>query len=164
MGVKQYRDVPRIYLDMDGPLADFERVMIERQIPGSKLKLIPGTYRSLPIVKGAKAAVTEMLTWKVDVWVLTKCPSQNTLAAGEKQEWLHHHFPELQDHIIITPDKGAIGRPCDTLVDDHFAWANANNFPGHKVEFTYKYDSYGGSTNNWSSVLSALRQTHAKVS
>lgn len=157
MGVKQYRDVPRIYLDMDGPLADFERVMIEKQLPGSKLKLMRGVYRDLPVVKGAKAAVAEMLLWPIDLWVLTKCPSENPYAASEKHEWAREHFAPLWKKIIITPDKGCVGRPCDVLIDDHPEWANANNFPGTMLKFEYKYDSYGGSTNNWDKILNVLR-------
>lgn len=156
MGVRKYKDVPRVYLDMDGPLADFDRAIIETKMAGNILKGIKGAFRNLNVVPGAKSAVFELLRLPVDVWVMTKCPDGSTYAASEKQAWLKEHFPVLEDHIILTPDKGAVGTPKDALVDDHFEWANAKNFPGNKIVFKSDYEEDGSSTNNWEHVLGQL--------
>jgi 5'(3')-deoxyribonucleotidase len=143
---------------MDGPLADFERAIIETGQPGNVIKKWKGIFADLHVVPGAVAAVSELMSLQqIDVWVLTKCPDGSTYAASEKQDWLKRKFPAFEDHIILTPDKGAIGRPCDVLVDDHFQWANANNFPGTKIEFKALYAKDGSSTNNWPTVLERIR-------
>jgi 5'(3')-deoxyribonucleotidase len=157
MGVRKYLDIPRIYLDMDGPLADFDRAIIETGTPGNVLKLQPGVFRNLKVVPGAKSAVARLRALAVDVWIMTKSPDGSTLAASEKQAWQQEHFPELRDHIIITPDKGCVGRECDFLVDDHPEWANARNFPGTVIKFIPVYDTDGESSNNWNEIVERLR-------
>lgn len=67
--------------------------------------------------------------------MMTKIPSENPYAASEKLMWMHHHLPEIEDHIIITPDKGCVGSSKDFLVDDFPEWANAHNFPGTVIQF-----------------------------
>lgn len=156
MGIRKYRDVPRVYLDMDGPLADFEREMIRHNQPGNVIKKWKGLFRDLKVVPGAKEAVARIMALPVDVWICTKAPDGSTFAASEKQEWQQKHFPELKDHIIITPDKGCIGRPCDFLIDDHPEWANASNFPGSLFVFKPVYDKQGNSTNNWNELVERL--------
>ena len=160
MGVRVYQDVPRVYLDMDGPFADFEREIIVRGKPGKEVKMIPGIFRNLRLVPGARAAFEALRTLPIDLWFLTKTPDGNPGASGEKARWQREHFPEVGDHIIISPDKGAVGRPIDTLVDDHPEWANANNFPGEVIKFVPVYDEHGNSTNNWTEILDQLRKKY----
>jgi hypothetical protein len=52
----------------------------------------------------------------------------------------------LGDHIIVSPDKGAVGTARDFLIDDHPEWANAHNFSGTPIHFK----------NNWSEVCAQL--------
>lgn len=157
MGVRQYEDIPRIYVDMDGPQADYEREMIISGIPSKRLKLIRGTYTRLTLVPGAREAILELLRLKAEVFTLTKAPDGSVWAASEKMEWQYANMPELRDRIIITPDKGAVGRPCDYLIDDHPEWANAKNFPGTIIKFDAVYDQKTGrSTNNWEQIVYQL--------
>jgi len=157
MGVREYRDIPRVYIDMDGPMADFEREVIRSGKSAYKIKLMPDTYRNLMVTPGAREAMTKILNLPVEVWFLTKPPRENRQAPGEKSRWQQENFPEIGDRIIITPDKGAIGSPRDSLVDDHPSWANANQFPGEIILFTATYNSDGTSLNNWDKVVNRLR-------
>ena len=135
MSVRDYPDNPRVYLDMDGVIADFERDMIEKGLSAKQLKVIPGSYRNLRPMPSAVEGVHKIIELGFFVIVLTKIPSENPFAATEKILWLNEHFPILEDHIIITPDKGCVGERRDFLVDDHPEWANAHNFPGTIIKF-----------------------------
>ncbi len=157
MGVRRYRDTPRVYVDMDGPQADYEREMILSGIPSKRLKLIKGTYLRLTVVPGAREAILALLELPIEVWTMTKPPDGGLYAATEKIQWQYKHMPELRDRIILTPDKGAIGRPCDYLIDDHPEWANASNFPGTLIKFDAVYATDGSSTNNWPEIVARLR-------
>jgi len=158
MGVRIYKDVPRIYVDMDGPQADFEREMIISGIPAKKLKLIRGTFLRLTVVPNARESILALMELPVEVWTLTKPPDGGIYAASEKVQWQYKYMPELEDHIIMTPDKGVVGRPCDYLVDDRPEWANASNFPGTVVKFEAIYNQLTGtSSNNWSEIVALLR-------
>lgn len=158
MGVRQYRDIPRVYVDMDGPQADYEREIILSGIPSKRLKHMKGTYARLTVVPNARESILALLELPVEVWTMTKPPDGGIYAASEKLEWQYKTMPELKDRIILTPDKGAIGRPCDYLIDDHPEWANAKNFPGELIKFDAVYNQRTGeSTNNWPEIVAHLR-------
>jgi len=61
MSIRDYPDVPRVYCDMDGVIADFERGMVETKLPASKFKLIPGSYINLHPMEGAIEGVHELI-------------------------------------------------------------------------------------------------------
>lgn len=135
MGVREYPDTVRVYLDMDGPLADFERAV---KIENSSIdihKKIAGAYMRLPVTNGAQEAVRKIISLGFEPFSLTKIPRSNPYAATEKLLWTDINFPELHDRVLIVPDKGAVGRSCDILIDDHPEWANANNFKGTIIKF-----------------------------
>lgn len=131
MGVKTYTNEKRVYFDMDGVLADFEKEGIERKIPFNELKGMIDVYRHLPVMDGAKEAVKRFIEAGYEIFILTKIPTSNPYAATEKIFWVQEHFPEFADRIIISPDKGALGQEGHILIDDHPEWANAHSFAGH---------------------------------
>ena len=141
MGVRTYPATPRVYFDMDGPLADFEKGANDRGISMEVMKLIAGTYANLPVTEGAKAAVKAIIEMGFEPWVMTKIPRENPYAATEKLLWLQREFPEFGEHVHITPDKGDPGREIDILIDDHPEWANANNFKGSILTFKFDWDA-----------------------
>lgn len=128
MGVKNYSNPKRVYFDMDGVLADFEKEALDRKIPFNELKVQIDAYRHLPIMEGAREAVLRFIEAGYEVFVLTKIPKKNPYAATEKIFWIEDHIPEFEDRIIIAPDKGALGQKGHILIDDHPEWANAHNF------------------------------------
>ena len=136
MGVREYSDKPRVYLDMDGVIADFDRAAREHEMEPKHFKRVAGAYLDLEPMPGAVEAVAHLESAGFLVFALTKVPRSNPYAATEKLLWARRHFPSLEDRIIITPDKGAVGTARDFLVDDHPDWANAHNFPGTVVHFT----------------------------
>lgn len=140
MAERVYSNTKRVYFDMDGVLADFELEAITRNIPFKELKNKIDAYRYLPVMKGAKEAVKRFIDAGYEIFVLTKIPSKNPYAATEKIFWLEEHFPEVGDHIIISPDKGALGQPGHILIDDHPDWANAHNFKGQVIKFERDWD------------------------
>lgn len=151
MGVRTYPNTRRVYFDMDGVLADYLRKAIELKLPEQYLKTLPGIYETFEILPGAKEAVAYAFELGFDVWALTKPPKENPSAATDKLRWIWRHFPEIGEQVIITPDKGAVGKPGDFLIDDHPHWANANNFGGTVIHFQ----------NDWGVVREALVQAIA---
>lgn len=156
MGVRVYPDLPRIYLDMDGPLADFDKYCVQRGYEPEQAKKYSGTYLNLPPTTGSLETVIELLEMhRFDIFVLSKIPSENPGAATEKHFWLERFFPPLAKKLILSPDKGCVGTPRDFLVDDHPEWANAHNFPGTILHF--------GSIEcrNWGDVLNFFDKQRA---
>lgn len=139
MGVRTYPNTPRVYLDMDGPLANFDKAALEHGMSPSHFKRVAGAYLGLAPTPGAKDAVAAMLAAGLQVFALTKTPKSNPYAATEKLLWIREHFPDLDDKVIISSDKGAVGTARDFLVDDHPEWANADKFPGKIVHFKFNW-------------------------
>lgn len=135
MGVRVYKDLPRVYFDMDGVLYGYEKLAQDLAIPVKALKLLPGAYEVMQPLPGAFEAVEAALTLGYDVWALTKAPKENPSAASDKIRSIYRDFPMIGEQVVITPDKGCVGTSRDTLVDDHPEWANANNFPGTILKF-----------------------------
>lgn len=135
MGIRHYPDKVRVYVDMDGVLADFERAAHAHAMEPSHFKRVAGAFLDLEPIPGAIEAVATLESAGFLVFALTKIPRSNPHAATEKLLWARRHFPSLDDRIIITPDKGAVGTARDFLVDDHPEWANAIHFPGTLIVF-----------------------------
>jgi 5'(3')-deoxyribonucleotidase len=151
MGVRVYPDVPRVYLDMDGPLADFDLHCLMKGLDPKQAKLHSGTYLNLlPTVGSIEAVKNLTLLKNIEVFVLSKIPSGNPGAATEKHFWLERHFPILANRLILSPDKGCVGSSRDFLIDDHPEWANANKFRGEIITFFTESTQAGQS---WPEIL-----------
>lgn len=136
-----------LLLDMDGPLADFDRHFHDRcvemggiefdvagpheqteryfteHIPDPRQrrearKMIDaaGWFAQLPVVEGAKEGVAELEAAGIDIWVCTKPLERNPTCRDDKGAWLRRHFPQLEDKLILAPNKGMIHG--DILLDD----------------------------------------------
>jgi 5'(3')-deoxyribonucleotidase len=163
MSIRNYPDVPRIYVDLDGVGADFERAMIEKNMTANQLKVTPGAYVNLHPMPGAVDGISELLDEGYFVMLLTKIPSENAYSASEKILWTNKHLPAVKDHIIITPDKGCVGTKRDFLIDDHPEWANAHNFPGTVIKFGGERVSGMGFASDWSKVVKFFRENKDKI-
>lgn len=151
MSVKVYPDVPRVYVDMDGVLADFIAACTACGKSPSEAKHQAGLYRQLPIIAGAREGVLALIKQGWLVFVLSKIPDSNPHAASEKILWLREFFPEFSERIILSPDKGAVGSARDFLIDDFPEWANAHNFPGTVLHFGER-----GAHPDWASIVAHL--------
>ncbi len=133
---RRYPTHPRIYLDMDGVIADFAGQAQARGLHPKQAKMVQGFYRDLPFMPQAQAGVRALCAMpEFLVFLATKIPDRNPLSASEKLQWVHEHLPELEERVIITPDKSCIGRPGDYLVDDRPHKADAGHFPGTFICF-----------------------------
>jgi len=151
MGVRFYPDLPRVYLDMDGPLADFDLYCQLKGLNPKEAKRYSGTYLSLPPTVDAIDAVEFLISKRnLDLFVLSKIPSENPGAATEKHFWLERHLPALASRLILSPDKGCVGSKRDFLVDDHPEWANADKFPGEIITFKTISNKSG---HTWTQIL-----------
>lgn len=137
MGARSYRDVPRVYIDMDGVIADYEFGATQMKMHPNQYKMIAGAFRNLPMISGVRFALEFFNRCGYDVFFMTKIPSRNPYAATEKLLWIHEHLPDYRDKVIITSDKGAVGIERDFLIDDHPEWANCANFRGTVIKFVY---------------------------
>jgi 5'(3')-deoxyribonucleotidase len=154
MGIRNYLDIPRIYLDMDGVIVDFERECERLGLPPKQLKLVPGIYRDMKPIEGAIFAINSLLDIGehkdlFEIFFLTKIPSENPYSAAEKLLWVNKYLPRVGERVIITPDKGCVGTSRDILVDDHPEWANAHNFPGKIIHF-------GNHTKDWDETIALI--------
>lgn len=150
---RRYIQPLTVFVDQDGPLADFAAAAQAQGLTPEVAKMLPGFYRNLPPTAGALQAMEELHRWPgVQVFVATKIPDRNPLAATEKIQWLHEHMPFLEERIIITPNKACIGRASDVLIDDRAHKADAAFFPGLFIH-------YGAARwPDWHAVLETLRK------
>lgn len=141
---KKYCKPITIFLDQDGPLADFEKGALEARLSPEVAKMTPGFYLDLPVTPGALNAVERLNELSnVQIFVATKIPDKNPLAATEKIQWLHRHFPSIEERIIVTPNKACLGGPLDFLIDDRAHKADAAHFVGTFIHFaSVQYPSW----------------------
>jgi hypothetical protein len=142
----------RIFVDQDGPLADFEGYAESIGLKGSPLvKRMPGTYLKLRPTPGGIEAVRELIALGYDVWIATRPPTGTAQAYADKVTWLLELLPELSHRIIITPDKGLLGDEHDYLIDDMPHKANCLLFRGRLIVY--------GSGCEWPEIMEMFRQS-----
>lgn len=143
--------LPTFLVDMDGPLAAFDKkyfdlaatngwpmdadldTQVHRFASGHILDSdhrkqataivnSSGWFRDLPVVDGAAEGMWR-LHQVANVWICTKPLEANPTCRDEKGAWLAEHFgEEWLDRLIITPNKAMVRG--DLLLDDapHIGW------------------------------------------
>lgn len=129
----------RVFIDMDGVLADFDKLMITLNKTGDQLKRMPNAFRDLEPIPGAIDAVHSLTGMGYKCWIATKPPTGYPDAYGDKVRWLLVHLPELKRRIILTHDKGLLGDCTDYLIDDRPHKANCEQFEGKLIRFVDDY-------------------------
>lgn len=128
-----------VFLDSDGPIADFDVDLAKSGLPADEFKHLPGIYLWLPVTAGAAQAIAELREFDdldlIRVWIATKTPSNAPYAYTEKVLWYRRNFPWLEDRVILTHDKHVLGGEDDFLLDDRPHKANASQFKGTFVLF-----------------------------
>lgn len=125
----------RVFVDMDGVLADFEKRKTEMNTTGDFMKLVPGVYLDLDPIEGALSGIRSLIGMGYDVYIATKPPTGLAFAYADKVSWVLNHLPELKTKIIITHDKGLLGTADDFLIDDRPHKANCEQFAGTLIPF-----------------------------
>ena len=150
LGDSYLKNVKRIFVDMDGPLVDFLRYCNDVQRAPEIVKKEVGAYKLMKPNYAGLAAVKLMIAAGLDVWILTKPPSGNASAWGDKAAWIMEHLPELERKLIITHDKSLVGDENDMLIDDRPHKANCHLFRG-----TFKYFDMD-KPDQWDEILDLL--------
>lgn len=141
----------RIFLDMDGVLADFAGYKANHGLTSEQVKQRPGAYLELEPYPGGVEGARSLIGMGYEVWIATKPPTGVALAYADKAAWVLKHLPELKRRIIITHDKGLLGDAGDYLVDDRPHKANCVHFRGTLLPFGPHYGFF------WPDVLDKFR-------
>jgi 5'(3')-deoxyribonucleotidase len=113
-----------VFLDMDGVLANIhEKIGHHTSYDVTPPEILePKFYLSLNPFKESLKAVNDLLKIeRVELYIATKIPNANPLAATEKLKWVAKHYPELKTKVFITPDKTKLMG--DLLIDDDERWS-----------------------------------------
>jgi hypothetical protein len=119
----------KVYIDMDGVLADFDGSCKERRdLNGDPPEMFrEGFFRNLKPMPGAKWAIKILLQWQeLDLQIATKPTTKTDYCASEKIGWLREHFPELVRKVNIVHDK--LNLTGDFLIDDDHRWMGHSGF------------------------------------
>lgn len=126
----------RIFIDMDGVIANFEkkyreltgRTEYEKIIWSALGNHIHTIYSVLEPMEDARHLVDECKKiaeeYNFEIFILTAIPSKGkvVLAEQHKKEWLEKYFPDLRENFRIGPyavDKqNHCEHPTDILIDD----------------------------------------------
>jgi 5'(3')-deoxyribonucleotidase len=128
-----------VFLDSDGPVADFVKALNASGMHTDDFKHVPGVYLYLDVTEGAHDVISELKSYDdqnlLRVWILTKTPSGSPYAYTEKVLWYKQNFPWLEDRVILAHDKSLVGTTEDFLLDDRPHKGNASLFRGTFVLF-----------------------------
>jgi len=158
--MKKGTDMPTIYIDMDGVVADWESAALQhiqhqRDINGvwpdeewQRIRSVDHFYRHLPEMPRAHDMMAlarrfrDELGWNLHM--LTAIPHKNDMyeVFHDKIDWMAERWPEIRVHFgPYSDDKHHHCRPGDVLVDDRTAnceqWRQAG---GIAVQVTRDYD------------------------
>jgi 5'(3')-deoxyribonucleotidase len=132
-------EVFNVFLDSDGPVADFGKALTKSGLDVFEFKHRSGTYLYLDVTPGAGQAISTLQSLEeaghLKVWVLTKTPTDCPYAYTEKILWYRQNFPHLENRVILAHDKSLVGGPGDFLLDDRPHKGNAANFKGKFILF-----------------------------
>jgi 5'(3')-deoxyribonucleotidase len=95
---------PIIYCDMDGVLADFDKV--ENAV--ERYKQEPQFFYNLEPIADNVNAIKELIAKDYKVKILSKSPHEN--ADNDKRKWLAKYLPEIKNENII------FARPHETKI------------------------------------------------
>ena len=166
-----------LLLDMDGPMADFDRHFFDQSVAnGWDLDIDDlsmqehrfltdhqpskahqkaaraavegdGWFRALPVVPGAQEGVAELLSLGVEITVCTKPLEASYSCPSEKFAWIAEHFPDLVGHVMLAPDKSRAVG--NILLDDAIKMAWIPQARWVPVCFTAPFNGAG---SEWSSL------------
>jgi 5'(3')-deoxyribonucleotidase len=145
----------RIFIDMDGVIADFEKASNEFQRIHGKTNRPDKwvDYRNLDVIEGAIEAIAK-LNADHEVFIASTPPWLRPEVWGHKREWIGEHFPNLKRKIILTHRKDLlIG---DILIDDS-RYRGQPDFQGEWYWFNKNWNN-----RNWEACLEWIYKEYKK--
>ena len=145
----------RIFIDMDGVIADFEKASNEFQRIHGKTNRPDKwvDYRNLDVIEGAIEAVAK-LNADHEVFIASTPPWTRPEVWGHKREWIGEHFPYLKRKIILTHRKDLlIG---DILIDDS-RYRGQPDFQGEWFWFNKNWNN-----KNWEACMEWIYKEYKK--
>ena len=147
----------RIFIDMDGVIADFESAAEAEALVKGVTKLsrpdLFVNYRALGVIDGAIEAVAK-LNADHEVFIASTPPWTRPEVWGHKREWIGEHFPYLKRRIILTHRKDLlIG---DILIDDS-RFRGQPDFQGEWFWFNKNWNN-----RNWEACLEWIYKEYKK--
>ena len=145
----------RIFIDMDGVIADFEKASNEFQRIHGKTNRPDKwvDYRNLDVIEGAIEAVAK-LNADHEVFIASTPPWTRPEVWGHKREWIGEHFPYLKRRIILTHRKDLlIG---DILIDDS-RFRGQPDFQGEWFWFNKNWNN-----KNWEACMKWIYKKYKK--
>ena len=142
----------RIFIDMDGVIADFESAAEAEALVKGVTKLsrpdLFVNYRNLEVIEGAIESVAK-LNVDHEIFIASTPPWTRPEVWGHKREWLEEHFPYLKRKLILTHRKDLlIG---DVLIDDT-RFRGQPDFQGNWFWFNKDW-----SNRNWNACLEYIK-------
>ena len=136
----------RIYIDMDGVIANFQKAADEggwKHRPDLHVD-----YRNLEVIDGAIKSLAK-LNADHEIFIASTPPWTRPEVWGHKREWLEEHFPYLKRKLILTHRKDLlIG---DILIDDS-KYRGQPDFKGNWFWFNKDW-----SNRNWNACLEYIK-------
>ena len=147
----------RIFIDMDGVIANFEKaaenVALEKGVPKLSRPDLFVNYRNLDVIEGAIEAVAK-LNADHEVFIASTPPWTRPEVWGHKREWIGEHFPYLKRRIILTHRKDLlIG---DILIDDS-RYRGQPDFQGEWFWFNKNWNN-----KNWEACIEWIYKEYKK--
>lgn len=184
-----------ILLDMDGVLADFDKGFYERwsesystlhppiakqarttfyireDYPQHLHEQIEAIYhrqhfyRNLPVMKGAKEAVQQLLAAGHEIRICTSPLTTNPYCASEKFGWVEEHFgSDFLKRIIIAKDKTWVRG--DILIDDKPVISGSLTPTWTHIIYGHPYNRNANGTrltwDNYETILAQFINTQGK--
>ena len=141
----------RIYIDMDGVIANFQKAADEggwKHRPDLHVD-----YRNLEVIDGAINAIAK-LSADHEIFIASTPPWTRPEVWGHKREWLEEHFPYLKRKLILTHRKDLlIG---DILIDDS-KYRGQPDFKGNWFWFNKDWNN-----RNWNACLEYIKTLEKK--